>query len=44
MPAHIDLEKLVAERKAGASPWDLHERALAGEFAPAEPFDPRTRF
>ena len=44
MPAQVDLEKLVAERKAGVSPWELHERALAGEFAPAEPFDPRTRF
>jgi len=44
MPAQLDLEKLVAARKAGASPWDLHERAQAGEFAPAEPFDPQTHF
>jgi catechol 2,3-dioxygenase len=44
MPSQIDLEKMVAARKAGASPWELHERALAGEFAPAEPLDPRTHF
>jgi hypothetical protein len=28
-------------RKAGALPWDLHERAFAGEFAPPRPYDPR---
>jgi hypothetical protein len=44
IPAQIDPEKLVAARKTGASPWELHERAMAGEFAPAEPFDPRTHF
>jgi len=44
IPAQIDPEKLVAARKAGTSPWELHERAMAGEFAPAEPFDPRTHF
>ena len=38
----IDPEKLVAARKSGASPWDLHERAFAGEFAPARPYDPRS--
>ncbi|MBV8551463.1 MAG: VOC family protein [Acidobacteriaceae bacterium] len=42
--AHVDPNKMVAARKAGASPWDLHERAVAGEFAPEKPFDPRTRF
>jgi hypothetical protein len=40
----IDLDKMIAARKAGASPWDLHERAVAGEFAPPKPFDQRTRF
>jgi catechol-2,3-dioxygenase len=45
MPAQIDPAKLVAARgEAGASPWDLHERAMAGEFAPEEPYDPRTHF
>lgn len=44
MPAQIDLEKLVGARKVGASAWELHERAIAGEFAPAEPFDPQTHF
>jgi len=43
-PAQIDPEKLVAAFKAGASAWDLHERAIAGEFEPAKPFDPRTHF
>jgi catechol-2,3-dioxygenase len=32
--APFDPETLLAARKAGASPWDLHQRALAGEFAP----------
>ncbi len=43
-PAQIDPDKLVAARKAGASPWDIHERAMAGEFAPAKPYDPATNF
>ena len=34
--APFDPEKLLAARKAGASPWDLHQRALAGEFAPGK--------
>jgi hypothetical protein len=33
---------MYAARKAGASPWELHARALAGEFAPEKPYDPRT--
>lgn len=37
----VDPEQLVMARKAGASPWELHERAFAGEFAPAQPYDPR---
>jgi len=44
MVAPVDPEKMIAARQAGASPWELHERALAGEFAPTKPFDPRTRF
>jgi len=35
----IDPEKLVAARKAGASPWEIHQRAFAGEFLPAEKYD-----
>jgi len=42
--AQVDPDKMIAARKAGASAWDLHERALAGEFAPAKPYDPRTQF
>jgi hypothetical protein len=33
---------MIAARQAGASPWELHERAFAGEFPPTKPFDPRT--
>jgi catechol-2,3-dioxygenase len=36
---HIDPERLIAARKVGASPWEIHERAFAGEFLPAEPYD-----
>lgn len=43
-PAQIDPDKLVEARKAGASPWEIHERAMAGEFAPAKPYDPGTSF
>jgi catechol 2,3-dioxygenase len=35
---------MVAAREAGASPWEIHKRAAAGEFAPAEPFNPGARF
>jgi catechol 2,3-dioxygenase len=38
----FDPEKVIAARKAGASHGELHERALAGEFAPAMPPDPRS--
>lgn len=37
----VDPEKLVAARERGASPWELHNRAFTGEFAPAKPFDQR---
>ncbi len=37
----VDPDKLIAARKAGASPWEVHERSFAGEFAPAKPYDPR---
>jgi catechol-2,3-dioxygenase len=43
-PAQVDPDKLVAARKAGASPWEIHERAQAGEFAPAKVYDPATSF
>ncbi len=32
----IDPDKLVAARESGASPWELHQRALAGDFTPAQ--------
>jgi catechol 2,3-dioxygenase len=37
----VDPEKMYVARKAGASPWELHERAMAGEFAPDKPYDRR---
>jgi len=40
----VDPEKMIAARKAGGSALKLHERVSAGEFAPATPYDPRTRF
>ena len=43
-PAQVDPDKLVEAREAGASPWDLHQRAQAGEFAPAKAYDPATSF
>jgi len=39
--ALIDPEQLLAALRRGVSPWALHERAFAGEFAPTAPFDPR---
>ena len=35
--SQIDLDKMIAARKAGASHWELHERASAGQFAPDKP-------
>ena len=40
--SQIDLDKMIAARKAGASPWELHERASAGQFAPDKPYDARS--
>jgi catechol 2,3-dioxygenase len=37
----IDPEKLVAAYETGASPWELHKRAWNGDFAPAQPYDPK---
>lgn len=36
---YVDPEKMIAACKAGASAWELHERAFAGEFTPAKPYD-----
>jgi catechol 2,3-dioxygenase len=44
LPAQIDPEKLTAARNAGASASDLHERAMAGKFAPSKPIDPGASF
>jgi hypothetical protein len=41
MGAYVDPEKMIATRKVGKSPWELRERAFAGEFAPLKPYDPR---
>jgi catechol 2,3-dioxygenase-like lactoylglutathione lyase family enzyme len=37
----VDPEKILAARQDGASPWELQERAFAGEFPPAKPYDAR---
>jgi catechol 2,3-dioxygenase len=37
----VDPAKVVVARKGGASREELHRRAFAGEFEPAEPLDPR---
>ena len=37
----VDPEKMLTARRAGASAWNLHERAFAGEFAPERPYDVR---
>jgi catechol 2,3-dioxygenase len=37
----VDPEKLVAAYETGASPWELHKRAWNGDFAPAQPYDPK---
>ena len=42
--APVDPEKMIAARKAGASAWELHERSIAGEFAPATPYEWRGSF
>jgi catechol-2,3-dioxygenase len=42
--ALVDPEKVLAARKSGGSPWELHERASAGEFVPTKWGNPRGRF
>jgi hypothetical protein len=37
----VNPAKVVVARKGGASREELHRRAFAGEFEPAEPLDPR---
>ena len=39
---NIDPEKMIAARKAGTSPWEVHERAIAGAFDPATSYDLHT--
>src|SRR3984957_7880470 len=41
MGKYVGPDKVIVAREAGASPWELHERAWTGEFAPATPYDPR---
>lgn len=37
----LDPDRMVAERRAGMSPEELHRRGRAGDFSPAEPLDLR---
>jgi len=39
---NVDPERLIEARKSGASPWEVHERALAGEFDPAASYELHT--
>ena len=41
MGTYLDPEQVLAARRAGATPAELHARASAGEFPPALPMDPR---
>jgi catechol 2,3-dioxygenase len=37
----VDPDALVEVRRSGVEPWEMHERAFRGEFAPSVPPDPR---
>ena len=39
---NIDPEKMIEARKAGASAWELHERAVDGEFSPSGAYELHT--
>lgn len=39
---NLDPEKMIEAIKAGASAWEVHERAVAGEFTPATTYDLHT--
>jgi len=36
---NVDPEKMIQALKAGASVWEVHERAVSGEFTPATTYD-----
>ena len=37
----VDPRRLIQARDEGASPWEVHERAYAGEFVPEAGLDLR---
>jgi catechol 2,3-dioxygenase len=41
MGTYVDPEQIMAAHKAGATFAELHQRAMAGAFAPATPMNPR---
>lgn len=41
MGVFVDPDKMIEAHELGASQWNIHVRARAGEFAPAQPYDPR---
>jgi catechol 2,3-dioxygenase len=41
MGTYVDPEQMLAARKAGATAAELHQHAMAGEFSPARPMNPR---
>jgi len=34
----VDPEKMITARKTDASAWEMHKKAVAGEFSPASPY------
>jgi len=40
---NVDPEKMIEALKAGASAWDVHERAVAGKYTPATTYDLHTK-
>jgi hypothetical protein len=40
----VDPEKMIAARETGVSEWVLHERSVAGKFAPTTPYAWRGSF
>ena len=40
--SQVDPDKMITAREAGMSPWDVHERAAAGDLAPAKPWPAST--
>ena len=42
--SEVDPDKMIEVRKEGVSPWEIHERAVKGDFTPAKTFNPGRNF